>query len=491
MAYISQVKIGQSTYDIKAKALTDDVIADLKKSAMVYKGPIKQADLDKLTNQQNGDVYTITDKENKEVVWYKAPDATKGAWADLGYDDAHAHSVTLNGTEKTFDSNGKVSFNLTYEIPANTGTAYNRISKSGSLSDPQHTHALTGAPSLSTTSSEVDVSAPATGETPTYKPSGTISAVSFADYATGITGASYTPKGSLTGGSASIPTNKVVTDVSVTSDAIKSVKINTTEVFDSIGLVNDVTATAKDVSVSGAIPKNSFLTDLTKNSAQDFTLSGTATTTTASYTPAGSVGISAKTLASVNGEVLTLTSSVQEATGAFSGTPATITSNSFTPKGKITIPSGTYAVAGVKNSSAVTITSTGSYTPSLTLSHFKPIEMGDGMSGKLFYATTESASTTLTVTKNASAIACSFTAPTFSGTLATITPTLKTGSKSVTPTFTGTGVMLKYTEATGATAGTLAISKSSTGLTHTDPVFGTTSVVTEIAYDDPRPITVE
>lgn len=484
MAYISQIKVGSATYDIKAKALTDEVIADLKKSAMVYRGPITQADLDKLTNQKNGDVYTITDKENKEVVWYKAPSATEGAWADLGYDDAHAHSVTLNGTEKAFDSNGKVNFDLSIMKITGDGTAYNRISKSGSISDPQHTHAITGVPSLSTTSSEVSVSSPATGETPTYTPSGTISAISFTDYVKGITGASYTPEGSLTGGSASIPANKVVTDVSVTSNAIKSVKINTSEVFDNIGLIYDVEANAKDVSVSGSIPENSFLTDLTKNSAQDFTLSGTATTTTASYTPAGSVGRSAKTLASVSGEILTLTSSVQEATGTFTGTPATITSNSFTPAGKITIPSGTYAVAGVKNSSAVTITSTGSYTPSLTLAHFRPIEMGEGMSGKLFYATTEPASTTLTVTKNASAIACSFTAPTFSGVHATITPILMTGSKSVTPTFTGTGTMLKYTKATGATAGTLAVGKASTGITHTDPVFETerflTSLTTEV-----------
>lgn len=489
MAYISQVKIGSTTYDIKAKALTDEVIADLKKSAMVYRGPIKQADLDNLTNQKNGDVYTITDKENKEVVWYKAPGATTGAWADLGYDDAHAHSVTLNGTEKTFDSNGKVSFNLTYEIPANTGTAYNRISKSGSLSDPQHTHALTGAPSISTTSSEVAVSAPATGETPTYKPSGTISAVSFTDYATGINGAIYTPKGNLTGGSASIPANKVVTDVSVTSDAIKSVTVYPTEEFDNLGLIDSVTANAKDVSVTGSIPAKSFITNLTPNSAKDFTLSGTATTTTASYTPAGSVGRSAKTLASVSGEVLTLTSSVQEATGTFSGTPATITSNSFTPSGKITIPQGTYIVGGSQNASAITITSTGSYTPSISTTSSTPWSSGSG--DQLFDTDTTLATTTVTATKNASAIACSFTAPTFSGTQATITPTLKTGSKSVTPTFTGTGTMLKYTKATGATIGNLAISKASTGLTHTDPVFGTTTVVTEIAYDDPRQITVE
>ena len=484
MAYISQVKIGNTTYDVKAKALADEVIADLKKSAMTYKGPITQADLDKLTptftDNENGYVYTITDKENKEVVWYKGPNDTTGRWVDIGYDDAHAHSVIINGTESTFNPVGKVMFRLSSAVDYTNDSGLAGVATPGSISDPQHTHALTGAPSLSTTSSEVEVSAPATGETPTYTPKGIISSVLLSDYATGINGVNYTPKGNLTGGSASIPANKVVTDVSVTSDAIKSVKINTTEVFDNIGLLYDVEANAKDVSVSGAIPKNSFLTDLTKNSAQDFTLSGTATTTTASYTPAGSVTRSNKVLASVKGETLELTPSVEEATGGFVGTKATITSNSFTPAGKITIPSGTYAVAGVKNSSAVTIPSTGSYTPSLTLAHFRPIEMGEGMSGKLFYATTEQASTTLTVTKNASAIACSFTAPTFSGTQATITPTLKTGSKSVTPTFTGTGTMLKYTKATGATKGTLAVGKSSTGITHTDPTFNYADYITDI-----------
>lgn len=485
-SYISQVKIGSTTYDVKAKALADEVITDLKKSAMTYKGPITQEELDKLTptftDKENGYVYTITDKENKEVVWYKGPNDTTGRLVDIGRDDAHAHSVTLNGTEKTFDSNGKVNFRLTFDVPYNTGSAYNKVTEAGGISDPQHTHAITGAPSITTATSEVSVSAPGTEETPTYTPKGTISAVSFTDYATGINGASYTPKGSLTGGSASIPANNVVTDVSVTSDAIKSVAVYPTEEFDNLGLINSVTANAKDVSVTGSIPKNSFLIDLTKNSAQDFTLSGTATTTTASYTPAGSVGRSAKTLASVSGEVLILTSSVQEATGTFSGTPATITSNSFTPKGKITVPSGTYAVAGVKNSSAVTITSTGSYTPSISTDWSTP--WGDGTGSKIFATDTTLATTTVTATKNASAIACSFTAPTFSGTPATITPTLKTGSKSVTPTFTGTGTMLNYTKATGATGGTLAIGKSSTGITHTDPVLGTGTFMTDIPYDD-------
>lgn len=487
MAYISQVKIGDTTYDVKAKALADEVIADLKKSAMVYKGPITQAELDKLTptftDKENGYVYTITDKENKEVVWYKGPNDTTGRLVDIGRDDAHAHSVTLNGTEKTFDSNGKVNFRLTFDVPYNTGSAYNKVTKAGGITDPQHTHAITGAPTLSTAPSEVAVSAPAAGETPTYKPSGSISAVSFTDYATGINGASYTPKGSLTGGSVSIPANKVVTNVDVTSDAIKSVKIYSTEVFDSIGLLNDVTANAKDVSVSGKIPAQSFVTNLTKNFAKDFALVGQGTSTSASYTPKGSVTRSNKTLASVDGETLVLTQSVEEATGGFVGTKETITSDVFTPKGKITVPADTYVTDGLKNGEK-TITSSGSYTPSLTLSHFKPIEMGDGMSGKLFTATGESATTTLTVTKNTSAIACSFTAPTFSGTADIIAPTLKIGPKSVTPTFTGTGVMLKYTKATGASLGTLAVGKSSTGITHTDPVLGTGTFMTDIPYND-------
>lgn len=485
MAYISQVKIGNTTYDVKAKALADEVIADLKKSAMTYKGPITQAELDKLTptftDKENGYVYTITDKENKEVVWYKGPNDTTGRLVDIGRDDAHAHSVSINGTEKTFDSNGKVNFRLTFDVPYNTGSAYNKVTKAGGITDPQHTHALSGAPTISTTTSEVAVSAPATGETPTYKPSGTISAVSFTDYATGINGASYTPKGSLTGGSASIPANKVVTDVSVTSDAIKSVAVYPTEEFDKLGLIDSVTANAKDVSVSGEIPAESFVTNLTKNLAKDFALVGQGTSTTASYTPAGSVARSTKTLASVDGETLVLTPSVEEATGGFTGTKATITSDVFTPKGKITVPANTYVTDGLKNAKK-TIKSSGSYTPSISTTSSTP--WGDGSGNKLFETDTTLATTTVTVTKNTSVIACSFTAPTFSGTPATITPTLKTGSKSVTPTFTGTGVMLKYTKATGATAGTLAVGKSSTGITHTDPVLGTGTFMTDIPYND-------
>ena len=482
MAYISQVKIGNTTYDVKAKALADEVIADLKKSAMIYKGPIAQADLDKLTttftDNENGYVYTITDKENKEVVWYKGPNDTTGRWVDIGYDDAHAHSVTINNTESTFNSVGKVIFRLSSDVDYTNGSGLAGVATPGSISDPQHTHALTGAPSLSTTPSEVEVSTPATGETPTYTPKGIISSILLSDYATGINGVNYTPKGNLTGGSVSIPANKVVTDVSVTSDAIKSVAVYPTEEFDNLGLINSVTANAKDVSVSGAIPKNSFLSGLTKNSAQDFTLKGNVTTITASYTPAGSVGRSAKILASVSGETLTLTSSVQEATGTFTGTPATITSNSFTPSGKITIPSGTYAVSGVKNSSEVTITSKGSYTPSISTTSSTP--WSDGSGDQLFDTDTTLATTTVTATKNASAISCSFTAPTFSGTQATITATLKTGIRSVTPTFTGTGTMLKYTKATGATAGTLAVGKSSTGITHKDPTFNYADYITDI-----------
>lgn len=485
MAYISQVKIGNTTYDVKAKALADEVIADLKKSAMTYKGPITQAELDKLTptftDKENGYVYTITDKENKEVVWYKGPNDTTGRLVDIGRDDAHAHSVSINGTEKTFDSNGKVNFRLTFDVPYNTGSAYNKVTKAGGITDPQHTHALSGAPTISTTTSEVAVSAPATGETPTYKPSGTISAVSFTDYATGINGASYTPKGSLTGGSASIPANKVVTDVSVTSDAIKSVAVYPTEEFDKLGLIDSVTANAKDVSVSGEIPAESFITNLTKNLAKDFALVGQGTSTTASYTPAGSVARSTKTLASVDGETLVLTPSVEEATGGFTGTKATITSDVFTPKGKITVPADTYVTDGLKNAKK-TIKSSGSYTPSISTTYSTP--WSDGSGDKLFETDTTLATTTVTVTKNTSVIACSFTAPTFSGTQATITPTLKTGSKSVTPTFTGTGVMLKYTKATGATVGTLAVGKSSTGITHTDPVLGTGTFMTDIPYND-------
>lgn len=481
MAYISQVKIGNTTYDVKAKALADEVIADLKKSAMTYKGPITQAELDKLTptftDKENGYVYTITDKENKEVVWYKGPNDTTGRWVDIGYDDAHAHSVTINGTESTFNSAGKVIFRLSSDVDYTNDSGLAGIATAGSISDPQHTHAITGVPSITTATSEVSVSAPVTGETPTYKPSGTISAVSFTDYATGINGASYTPKGSLTGGSVSIPTNKVVTDVNVTSDAIKSVAVYPTEDFDKLGLIDSVTANAKDVSVTGKIPAQSFITNLTKNMAKDFALVGQGTSTTASYTPKGSVARSNKILASVSGETLELTQSVEEATGGFVGTKETITSDVFIPKGKITVPANTYVTDGLKNGEK-TITSSGSYTPSISTTYSTPWSNGKG--DTLFETDTNKATTTVTATKNASAITCSFTAPTFSGTADIIAPTLKLSSKSVTPTFTGTGVMLKYTKATGATSGNLAIGKASTGITHKDPTFTYTDYITDI-----------
>lgn len=481
MAYISQVKIGDTTYDVKAKALADEVIADLKKSAMTYKGPITQAELDKLTptftDKENGYVYTITDKENKEVVWYKGPNDTTGRWVDIGYDDAHAHSVTINNTESTFNSAGKVIFRLSSNVDYTNDSGLAGVSTPGSIDDPKHTHALSGAPTLSTTLSEVAVSAPAAGETPTYKPSGTISAVSFTDYATGINGAIYTPKGSLTGGSASIPANKVVTDVSVTSDAIRSVNVYPTEDFDKLGLIDSVTANAKDVLVSGEIPAESFVMNLTKNFAKDFALVGQGTSTTASYTPAGSVARSTKTLASVDGETLVLTPSVEEATGGFVGTKATITSDIFIPKGKIIVPADTYVTDGLKNAKKI-IKSSGSYTPSISTTFSTP--WSDGSGDTLFETDTTLATTTVTATKNASAIACSFTAPTFSGTQATITPTLKTGSKSVTPTFTGTGTMLKYTKATGATAGTLAVGNSSTGITYKNMTFNYADYITDI-----------
>ena len=405
MAYISQVKIGNTTYDVKAKALADEVIADLKKSAMTYKGPITQADLDKLTptftDNENGYVYTITDKENKEVVWYKGPNDTTGRWVDIGYDDAHAHSVIINGTESTFNPVGKVTFRLSSDVDYTNDSGLAGVATPGSISDPQHTHALTGAPSLSTTPSEVEVSAPASGETPTYTPKGIISSVLLSDYATGINGVNYTPRGSLTGGSAYIPANKVVTDVSVTSDAIKSVAVYPTEAFDNLGLIDSVTANAKDVSVSGEIPAESFVTNLTKNIAKDFALVGQEMSTTASYTPAGTVTRGTKVLASVKGETLELTPSVEEATGGFVGTKATITSDVFTPKGKIPVPEGTYVTDGLKNGKKI-IKSSGSYTPSISTTYSTPF--GSGLGDQLFETDTTLATTTVTATKNASAI---------------------------------------------------------------------------------------
>lgn len=481
---ISQVKIGAITYDIKAKTLTDKLFAQLKQSVMTYKGPITKAELNKLTNQQNGDVYTITDDENKEVVWYKGPNDTTGKWVDIGYDDAHAHSVTINKTKKLFGENsGMVDFTLTNTITPTKVAVYNSITNPGAVDDPTHKHTITGAPAIEHHGEQVQVSAAPNEESATYIPAGTISEVLFNDYVTGINKINYTPKGNLNGGSASIPPNTVVTDVKVTSDAISSVKVYPTDSFDNLHLINAIIPKEKDVSVTGTIPADSFVIGLSMNSSATFNLVGTpATIKSNSFTPAGSVVRKERIIASVAEEVLTLEHSIMEATGAFTGTPTTTTAQ-YTPAGSITIPSGTYAVSEVMNT-AKTITSTGAYKPSIDYKEARPYNEGAPDSDILLFSTkTTAAATKANVTKNTSAISCDFTAPTFAGTPATITPSLNVNKKSVTPTFTGVGVRLMYDKATSATKGTLAVEKSSTGIIYSRPSFGTTEVIQDITSD--------
>lgn len=523
--YISQVKIGNVVYDVKAKALTDEVIADLKKSAMTYKGPITQSELDKLTNPSNGDVYTVTDKENKEVVWYKGPNDTTGKWADIGYDDAHAHSVTINNTEKSFDSNGKLKFTIAPSFKANSTLVYQDIKSPGSITDPQHNHAITGKPSFTTGTTNIGVKNPGTGEMANYTPTGTISDLSMTDYVSGInrisftpsgsvsgvtgtvkeatipdgySGSLYSPKGTNTGGAASIPANTVITGISVSHDAIKSVRVAPNANFDDLKLVNGVTANETSVIVSGNIAANTYYTSLTTNTAKDISLTGTkATITSDSYTPSGTVTRSAKIIAKVEDETLVLESAIQEATGAFSGTSATIKS-SYTPAGKITIPASTFVTGGTKNS-VTTISSAGKVTPSISVSRSTPYADGastDSGAVSIFNVATDKATVAVTGAKNSSVISCNFTNPkfsgtnalltmeggsgTFSGTVVNITPTLTKTTKTLTPTFTGTGVIMSYSAVTDVAAGTLAVGKSSTGITHTDPTFDQTEVLSEV-----------
>lgn len=506
--YISKVKISNTNYLIKASELTDDLYSKLKQSVMIYKGPITKKELDALTTQVNGDVYTITDEENREVVWYKADGATTGSWVDLGYDDAHAHSVTINDTEKEFNNQGKVDFNLTATGTGSKTNVFTSIKSPGAINDSSHKHTITIDSTPKTTDTNISVKGNITTGA-NYTPSGTVTSTINTTYT--ITGASYTPQGSVTmpqqaitpsnrasgdtstigytpegtisGGSVTIPVNTYVAAVSLTSNAIKSV----TATFGT-GWNNFVTGIEQEMNpTSITIPESTYVEEALFNStAKDITFTGTAGTATATYTPAGSVATSSKTIAHVDGETLIFdNSSIKEATGTFTGTKATI-SSSYTPSGKATIPANTYISQIITNSEE---TFTGSYA--LTRITPKKFDISTADTDTLFTLDTEKATNTITTSKNASPLLLSLASPTFkgtekilyytggsgtlNGTKATITPTLNPTHNEMPLAFKGNGVILSYDKTTSI-ENTASIGFATTGITYTDMTFNSVDI---------------
>lgn len=287
MAYISQIKLGNATYDIKAKALDSDILA--VNDAMIYKGTLP-------TNYSSTVTSYYTPAAN--CGWtYKVSNVCNinGIYCEVGdmficIKDNTAAATSSNYS--TIMANWTVvQTNLTSAVVAATGTSANHLAK------------FTGATTIAnaTVKYEKTTGISVAGIPNTYTITHTSTALSGAKTSTGTTGStSLTPAGTIS-------------STTVTSGA--------------------------NYTPTGTISKPGF------------TGTAATLKPTASYTPAGSVTINKTTgsavnkfTASVSGTTLVLSASsdvtpLTNATGSFSGTAATITSSvNYTPAGSVEQP---------------------------------------------------------------------------------------------------------------------------------------------------------
>ncbi len=317
MAYISQIKIGETTYDIKAKALSSDILA--ANDAMVFKGTLP-------TNYSSTVSTYYTPAAN--CGWtYKVSNVCNinGVYCEVG----DMFICTKDNTAAATSSNYStimanwtiVQTNLTSAVVAATGTSANHLAK------------FTGATTIANATVKYDktTGVSVAGIPSTYTITHTSTALSGATTSTGTAGkTSITPAGTIKG--AAITTGQTA-----------------------------------DYTPAGTVSKPGF--------------SGTTATLkpTASYTPAGSVTINKtsgsavnKFTASVSNTTLVLSAGsdvtpLTNATGSFSGTAATITSSvSYTPAGSVAQP--TFTGTGAKFTFTGTAAEHAHSIPSLTVS---------------------------------------------------------------------------------------------------------------------------
>ena len=289
MAYISQIKLGDVTYDIKAKALNSDILA--ANDAMVYKGTLPANYSSTVTSYYTpaancGWTYKVSNVCNINGIYCEVGDMF------ICIKDNTAAATSSNYS--TIMANWTVvQTNLTSAVVAATGTSAGRLAK------------FIGATTITDTTVKYEktTSVSVAGIPNTYKITHTSTALSGAKTSTGTTGStSLTPAGTIKG-------------VTITSGE------------------------TANYTPAGEVDKPEF--------------TGTPVTLkpTASYTPAGQVTINKTTgsavnkfTASVSGTTLVLSASgdvtpLTNATGGFSGTPVTITSSvNYTPDGEINKP---------------------------------------------------------------------------------------------------------------------------------------------------------
>ena len=287
MAYISQIKLGNTTYDIKAKALASDILA--ANDAMIYKGTLPANYSSTVTSYYTpaancGWTYKVSNVCNINGIYCEVGDmfiCTKDNTAAAT--SSNYSTIMANWTV--------VQTNLTSAVVAATGTSAGHLAK------------FTGATTIAnaTVKYEKTTGVSVAGIPNTYTITHTSTALSGAKTGTGTTGStSLTPAGTISSAKATSGANYTPT---------------------------------------GTISKPEF-------AGTPVTLKPTA-----SYTPAGSVTINKTTgsavnkfTASVSGTTLVLSASsdvtpLTNATGSFSGTPVTITSSvNYTPDGEISKP---------------------------------------------------------------------------------------------------------------------------------------------------------
>ena len=287
MAYISQIKLGNTTYDIKAKALASDILA--ANDAMIYKGTLPANYSSTVTSYYTpaancGWTYKVSNVCNINGIYCEVGDmfiCTKDNTAAAT--SSNYSTIMANWTV--------VQTNLTSAVVAATGTSAGHLAK------------FTGATTIANATVKYDkiTGVSVAGIPNTYTITHTSTALSGAKTSTGTTGStSLTPAGTIS---------------------------STTNAPD------------PNYTPTGTI-------SIPKFAGTPVTLKPTA-----SYTPAGSVTINKTTgsavnkfTASVSGTTLVLSASsdvtpLTNATGSFSGTAATITSSvNYTPVGNVEQP---------------------------------------------------------------------------------------------------------------------------------------------------------
>lgn len=315
MAYISQIKLGNTTYDIKAKALASDILA--ANDAMIYKGTLPANYSSTVTSYYTpaancGWTYKVSNVCNINGIYCEVGDMF------ICTEDNTAAATSSNYS--TIMANWTVvQTNLTSAVVAATGTSAGHLAK------------FTGATTIANATVQYDkiTGVSVAGIPNTYTITHTSTALSGAKTSTGTTGStSLTPAGTIS---------------------------------------STTVASGANYTPTGTVSKPGF------------TGTAVTLKPTASYTPAGSVTINKTTgsavnkfTASVSDTTLVLSASsdvtpLTNATGSFSGTAATITSSvNYTPAGSVEQPQ--FTGTGTKFTFTGTIAEHTHSIPSLSVS---------------------------------------------------------------------------------------------------------------------------